>query len=107
MDSFPLDSIADRVAYLQRASGLDQATLSRTCKLSQAHIGMIARGDVAHPSVATLSAIAETCEVALDWLAAGRGDTPSADAIQAAVERARAVQTQPSPDVDHPHAKAS
>lgn len=53
-------------------------SLSREAGLSEAHVGMVMRGQIKSPSVETLRPLAEKAGVSLAWLATGQG-TPESD----------------------------
>lgn len=97
-----LATIGERVAHVHVLSGLDRSDLSDLAGLAAAHVGMMIRGDVRNPAATTLAELARVTGVDLMWLARGIGTPPTADAVRAAVERARAeraaLPTDPAPE---------
>lgn len=86
-------SLAARMTRLLSLSDVKAREASRLAGLpSEAYVGMVARGDIASPQVATLAKIALALGADPGWLAFGTGPEPTADTVRAAVERARHAQ---------------
>ncbi|MBX3261083.1 MAG: helix-turn-helix transcriptional regulator [Labilithrix sp.] len=81
--------VGHRIKELRLEAGISARALSRLSGLASAgHVASIEGGSGARPE--TLSAIARVLGTSLDWLVDGKGSRPTARAVRAAVERARA-----------------
>lgn len=84
----PMDTLADRVAYLHAVSGLDRLSISTLAGLSPGHVGMLIRSEVTRPASETLAKIAQTFDVSLEWLSTGNGPRPTEANVRNAATRA-------------------
>lgn len=76
--------------------------LSDLARLDSSHVRLIESGVREDPRSQTLAAIARATGATLDWLITGEGAPPSADAVRAAVARARARLAPPVADEPRP-----
>ncbi len=84
-------TLRERLQFLLDAAGVSRREVSRLAgQASEAHVGMILRGEVASPRAATLDELARVFDVPAGWLAFGEGPIPDPAAVEAAVEAARA-----------------
>ncbi len=88
------DSLSARLRALRDVAGITQREADRLAGVHRGHVWQIEEGGRTNPTVQTLSAFAALFGVSLDWLAVGRGDAPSADAVRAAVELARGQRSE-------------
>ncbi len=66
--------IGTRMAALRKAAGLNQTQLAKILKVSNSAVGMYEQGR-REPSLETLTAIADTFGVSIDFLVTGRPAT--------------------------------
>jgi len=86
--------LSDRLRALRLESGLSAAQLSELAGLSPAHVSIIERGERPNVAATTATALARVLGTCAEYLVDGVGDAPTADAVRAAVERARAGREQ-------------
>ena len=72
----PVKLLKDRLIYARKMRGLTQAQLAEMVKCAQSTIGQAERGRT--DSLREITAIARVLRVPADWLAEGKGATPSA-----------------------------
>ena len=83
-------TLQERLKLLLDAADVSRREVSRLAgQASEAHVGMILRGEVASPRAATLDELARVFGVPAGWLAFGEGPDPDPAAVRAAVEAAR------------------
>lgn len=68
-ESGPDQTLAERMLLARNSADLTQADLAKACRISQANISEIERGEVGRTSY--LPEIARACGVSTDWLAFG------------------------------------
>lgn len=90
MDTPP--TIQARLTLAIDATGLSDREVARLAKLSsEAHVGMIRRGNVADPKGPTLGAIAEALGISAGWLTFGEGNAPDDAALRELGESVKAA----------------
>lgn len=77
------NTLAERVTFLRKSSGIGRKKLSLECKLGASHVGQLERGDVTSPGVDTLLALASRTGASFEWLATGTGTPPDVAAVAA------------------------
>lgn len=83
----------ERLALAVDATGLSDREVARLANLpSEAHVGMILRGDVANPKGPTLGAIAKALNISAGWLTFGEGDPPDESALKKLGDEVRASE---------------
>ncbi len=83
--------IATRLSHCVREAGLSLREVDALAGTTECHARMVSTGKILDPRVSTLCAFADIFGVSLDWLVRGVGERPTAEALVAAVERARAT----------------
>lgn len=83
LDSFDLDTLGGRVAFLRLAKGWTGAQLARECGFSQNTIWSLENNKVADPSARLLWALAKALETTPEYLWAGKYDPDEAALIAA------------------------
>ena len=87
------NGIGERLKSAREMAGMSRRDLSLLAGLAQAVVGMIERNPNTKPTADTMIRLAETLGVSLDWLLGGDEErAPTAEAVIAAVEKARAAQ---------------
>lgn len=87
-----LSTIRARVRKLRVLSGLSARELAGIAGVAHSLVSYLEEGTRVDPRSSTVTALAATCGVSLDWLVLGEGDEPTAESVHAAVEAARAVR---------------
>jgi transcriptional regulator with XRE-family HTH domain len=85
-----LRTLKHRVRWARKTAGVGQTELSELAGLTRTHIGTF-ESDRTRGSLdgTTILALADVLGVSMEWLVAGRGETPSAEHLIASVLRAR------------------
>lgn len=89
----PSPTHKERLRDLVQLAGITSDKLSSLAGLSQAHVGMLIRGDIATMRSTTAKAIASITGCSLDWLLSGDGAPPTRDGVRAKIAEAIAAQT--------------
>ncbi len=82
--------VCERLRAAREATDLSARALGALAGLSSATVALIESAERPNPEAQTLSALARTLGVSLDWLINGTGAAPKASAIKAAVAKAQA-----------------
>lgn len=85
-----MDTLVKRLQWARDAAGLSQRALSGLAGLASSHVQLIESGRAEGINVSTAQRLTGVLGVSLDWLMAGTGEMPTAEAVKAAVERAQA-----------------
>lgn len=88
------NDLRSRMAFVRSLSGISARELSTMMRVAHSAYSHVEAGRVMSPTAEFLTALASTTGVSLDWLLMGQGDPPSAEAIRAAIARARGHREQ-------------
>lgn len=91
-----MTTLAERAGWLASNTGVSLSETDALAGKTRGHWQAIVSGNVANPTLATLTAYAEICGASVGWLASGEGSAPPVDVIRGAVEAARARFAAPS-----------
>lgn len=88
-------TLQERLRFLLDAADVSRREVSRLAgQASEAHVGMILRGEVASPRASTINELARVFGVPAGWLAFGEGPAPDPAAVRTAVDAARVAQAE-------------
>lgn len=76
---------------MREIGGLSARRLSDLANVAEASAAQIERGFTQSPRTETIAKLAQVLGASLDWLIAGAGDPPDAEAIAVAIAKAEAA----------------
>jgi transcriptional regulator with XRE-family HTH domain len=79
----------ERISLLRTHAGLTQSELARLCAIARAYVGLIESGARVEIGLSKLVSISHVLGCTLDYLVLGRGEAPSPEDVQRAVDAAR------------------
>jgi transcriptional regulator with XRE-family HTH domain len=85
-------TIAARLEWARKRTGLSQRGLAKLADLSERHVGLIEDGTRDNPELKTLQALAKVLGLTVGWLSSGEGEQPTAEDVRAAVAAAEAAK---------------
>ena len=86
-----MDTLGSRLQICRKmVEKLSAEELARLAGLSASHVRFIEANKKPGAAGTTLHGIAEVLGITVDWLIAGKGESPKPDHVRAAVARARA-----------------
>lgn len=86
------ETIGMRIRWAREQIKISGRELARVSGLGENTVGKIESGGSRDPSASSLIALADALGVSIDWLADGRGPTPTKEQLRVAVERARSLR---------------
>lgn len=79
----------ERLKTTRELAGISQRELSRLASVSPSHVHGIESGRITNPTVDTLTKIASTLGVPIDFLLEGKGRHPTKKSVLEAIARSR------------------
>jgi hypothetical protein len=100
-------TLQERIAKVLAFGEIEAKPLSVLAGLSPTHVGQFVRGDVGSMDRKTAERLSRVTGITCAWLSYGEGPDPTADAVRAAVEAARAAKAPATDPADpSPYAKS-
>jgi transcriptional regulator with XRE-family HTH domain len=79
-------TLADRIRHARRIAGMSQSAMAKAVGVVPSAVAQWEGSSKTSPTVEHLMRIAQSCNVAFEWLATGRGDTLVIDSETPAID---------------------